>query len=628
MTLYEKNLQALRKNRPTLYDQLKAIKSNERFEVFLPEGEGYPNILDHEHNTLFYSDAKGSIESTLKELQKYREYSFLYFFGIADGKTVQTLLQNEKIRQLVVIEPNIELIYVALNLWDFSKDLQSNRLLILPLQEVTLSTVVELLHSSNAKYYVRTFELILVTAYYETLCFDQYKEMYDLFLKAIDYVTKAHGNDINDSFRGVKQHIETMEYMVEHLQYQALLKQKSIDTAVIVSTGPSLDKQLALLKEYQDKVVILSVDASFPILVEQGIKPDFVVSMERDEPTAKFFERVDAKEHKDVMFLCASLQHKAVFDAIKGEQLFVVMRPFAYNIYFGLNEYGYLCKGLSAANMAHEFASAFGFKQTIFIGQDLAFGEGLKTHANNHTFEQDPELQAEIEGGRIIETEAYGGKGTVKTNVYWNIFRNFIEHHIEETTPTMISYNATEGGARIEGAVEIPFKEALEKFATVKKPKLHVEPASHDEIELLKKEVATKLHTIQVESKALQESINQSFLIIADACKVFENKSIDEAITLLDMGETIKLIDEISKIRKEIESSEIYNKFLSSIIQPLLHSMELEMAEIKVRYVDNARDNQIKAMQWILAHRYWLFSFSGVIENVLHVIDEYQKSKP
>ena len=625
MTLYDKNVQALEKNRPTLYDKLKTIDTNEQFEVFLPKGESYPNILDHDKEILFYIDAKHDIEATLKDFQKYREYPFLYIFGMADGKALYETLKNEKIRQLVVIEPHIELIYVALNLWDFSQDLKNNRLLILPFEEVTLATVVELLHSSNAKYYVRTFELIMLTRYYESYYFEQYKAMYNLFLKGIDYVTKAHGNDINDSFRGVKQHIETMEYMVEHLPYQELLKLQSIDTAVIVSTGPSLDKQLPLLKAYQDRVVILSVDASFPILVEYGIKPDFVLSMERDEPTAKFFERVDAKDHKDVMFLCASLQHKAVFDAIKGEQLFVVMRPFAYNIYFGLNAYGYLCKGLSAANMAHEFASAFGFKQTIFIGQDLAFGEGLKTHANNHTFEQDPELQAEIEGGRIIETEAYGGKGTVKTNVYWNIFRNFIEHHIEETTPSMMSYNATEGGARIEGAVEITFKEALEKFATVKKPKLHVDAVSDDEIRELKLQVATKLQTIQVESKALQESINRSFLMIADACKVLENRSIDEAVTLLSMGETIKLIDEISKIRKEIETSEIYNTFLISIIQPLLHSMELEIAEIKVRYVDNARDNQIKAIQWILAHRYWLFSFSGVIENVLHVIEEHQK---
>lgn len=58
---------------------------------------------------------------------------------------------------------------------------------------------------------------------------------------------------------------------------------------MIVSTGPSLYKQLPLLKEHADKITIFSVDASFPILVKHGIKPDVVVTLERVEPTADFF---------------------------------------------------------------------------------------------------------------------------------------------------------------------------------------------------------------------------------------------------------------------------------------------------------------------------------------------------
>ena len=132
----------------------------------------------------------------------------------------------------------------------------------------------------------------------------------------INYIAKASGNDINDAFRGVRQHFENIDLMLHSIKYKDLLKQKTIKTAVIVSTGPSLDKQLLLLKEHQEKVCILSVDASFPVLVKHGIKPDFVFSMERDEPTAIFFKKVSEKQQKDVIFVCASLQHKSVFNAI------------------------------------------------------------------------------------------------------------------------------------------------------------------------------------------------------------------------------------------------------------------------------------------------------------------------
>jgi len=170
-----------------------------------------------------------------------------------NGQAIKKLLNNKKLTQLVLFEPEIELIYIAFNLIDFSKDLQRNRLLILSLKEVDYSMLVELLHVSNAKYYIRTFELIINSDYSETFYMDEYKKLFGLWIKVLDYVAQANGNDINDTFRGVKQHLENVDLMLDNPQYQKLLKKKSVKTAVIVSTGPSLDKQLSLLKKYQDE---------------------------------------------------------------------------------------------------------------------------------------------------------------------------------------------------------------------------------------------------------------------------------------------------------------------------------------------------------------------------------------
>jgi hypothetical protein len=625
MSIYEKNLKAIKKNRPQLHKKLSDIETNERFEVFLPEGSQYPNILDTKNNVLFYEDAKSFIESKDEEYEKYREYIFLYFYGIADGSNVKKLLDNKNLKQLTVVEPNIELIYVAFNLFDFSQDLKENRLLVLEEEEADYSLLIHLFHSSNAKYYLKTFNLIIQNEFYETYHMESYKEMLSLFVRVIDYVASANGNDINDTFRGVKQHIHNLDTMVSHIKYQDLIKKDSIKTAVVVSTGPSLDQNLPLLKEYQDKVIILSVDASFPILTKHGIKPDFVFTMERDEPTAKFFNEVSKEDQQDTIIVAASLQHKVLIESLKSNKISIVMRPFAYNIFFDLNDYGYVCKGMSSANMAHEFAGAFGIENMTFIGQDLAFGEGLQTHANDHIIDKDPELEAEIKKGNILEVEAYGGEGVVQTNIYWNMFRNFIEHHIQETSHTMTSYNSTQGGARIQGSQEIPFKEFLEKFAIVTKDKIDIDNPAKEDIDIAKKQIKEKLSVIKEDSISLQEDINKSFLILAKQCEVLENKSVDEVVDVLNTDQTIFLLSEISRIRKVIEESKIYQEFLSSVIQPLMYSMEVEIAEIKVRYVDNPKDNQIKALQWILAHRYWLFSFSGVIENVIHIIDEYEK---
>ena len=620
--IYEKNLAALQRNRPELYKQLQEIDTNEKFEVYLPEGTKYANIADTQHNLLFYEDADTVIEAQKKEFERYREYPFLYLFGIANGGIVEYLLQNKKLRQLVVIEPEIELVYIALNLIDFSQYLATNRLVILMQKEMTKLTTIALIHNSNAKYYIKVFKLLSTSNYYETYFEKEYVETYQQFIDTLRYVAEANGNDINDTFRGVKQHFANLHRMLERYKFQDLLKCKNSELAVIVATGPSLTKQLPLLKEYQDKVTIISVDASLPILIKNGIKPDVVTTMERDEPTANFFRAVEPEDQKEIVFLCASLQHKAVFDAIKQDSMVIAMRPFAYNSYFELDDYGYICKGMSSANMAHELAFMMGFKQCVFIGQDLAFGDDLKTHADDHVItEMDPEIQAQIDSGQIFEIEAYGGKGTVKTNRYWNIFKDFIEQLVEESSSIMTHYNATEGGARIKGTIEKPFVEVLEEFAS-KKEKIELEDVSKEEQIRLKKQTKTKLQEIVDNSLALQEDVNKAFLHLAKSVERLENKTLEESLEEFGIGETMELLSLISEIRGKIEQNEFYIEFLSSVIQPLMYHMELELAEVKVRYVDNPHDNQKKALQWIVAHRYWLFSFSGVLDNVVHIATE------
>ncbi len=622
--IYEKNLEALKRNRPVLHRKLKEIETNERYEVYLPEDKKYANIADTRNNVLFYEDADKVVQEQKKEFEKYREYPFLYLYGIANGALVDALLQNKKLTQLVVVEPELELVYIALNLVDFSEDLEENRLLILLQEEVTKSNIVALMHSSNAKYYIKVFRLLLVSSYYEQYYEETYHSAYKQFIDTLRYVAEANGNDINDTFRGVKQHFANLHRMLEHYKFQDLLKCKNSDLAVIVSTGPSLTKQLPLLKEYQDKVTIISVDASFPILIKNGIQPDVVTSMERDEPTANFFRSVEPKDQDGIVFLCASLQHKAVFEAIASGSLVVAMRPFAYNSYFELDDYGYICKGMSSANMAHELAFMMGFKQCVFIGQDLAFGDDLKTHADEHVItEMDPEIKAQIDSGQIFDIEAYGGQGTVKTNHYWNIFKDFIEHLVEDSASVMTHYNSTEGGARIKGTIEKPFVEVLEQFALDgEKETIELVQVPQEKQERLKSQTKMKLQTIIDNSLTLQEEVNRAFLQIADSIKRLENKTLEESLDLFSIGETMELLNTISDIRKKIEKSDFYNDFLASVIQPLLYHMELELAEIKVRYVDNPQENQKKALQWIVAHRYWLFSFSGVLDNVVHIAKE------
>ncbi|MEE6616748.1 6-hydroxymethylpterin diphosphokinase MptE-like protein, partial [Campylobacter coli] len=81
-----------------------------------------------------------------------------------------------------------------------------------------------------------------------------------------------------DALQGIEQFVYNLPQMITHPSYKELLsKRKGIsDTAIIVSTGPSLTKQLPLLKKYASKATIFCADSSYPILAKHGIKPDYV----------------------------------------------------------------------------------------------------------------------------------------------------------------------------------------------------------------------------------------------------------------------------------------------------------------------------------------------------------------
>ncbi|MCR6592017.1 6-hydroxymethylpterin diphosphokinase MptE-like protein, partial [Campylobacter insulaenigrae] len=86
------------------------------------------------------------------------------------------------------------------------------------------------------------------------------------------------GNSPIDALQGIEQFVYNIPSMVSNPSYKELLnKRKNLsDTAIIVSTGPSLIKQLPLLKQYSNKATIFCADSAYPILAKYNIKPDYV----------------------------------------------------------------------------------------------------------------------------------------------------------------------------------------------------------------------------------------------------------------------------------------------------------------------------------------------------------------
>ncbi|ECL0946981.1 DUF115 domain-containing protein, partial [Campylobacter jejuni] len=223
--------------------------------------------------------------------------------------------------------------------------------------------------------------------------------------------------------------------MITHPSYKELLsKRKGIsDTAIIVSTGPSLTKQLPLLKKYANKATIFCADSSYPILAKHGIKPDYVCMLERTEITAEFFNHDFGEFDKDIIFICAGVVHPKAIEYLKDRNLVITQKVLAFPYYINLKDFSYAAVGFSVAHTLSYLATYLSHKNIIFIGQDLAYAENGNSHPDDYQNSANYESQMY----EHILTTAYGGNGKVETHSIWLLFKNWFENEMIPNTRKM-----------------------------------------------------------------------------------------------------------------------------------------------------------------------------------------------
>ncbi|EOH5635062.1 motility associated factor glycosyltransferase family protein, partial [Campylobacter jejuni] len=197
----------------------------------------------------------------------------------------------------------------------------------------------------------RIYFLELMSHYYERF-HEDVLELNKKLAENFKNIILRNGNDPKDALQGIEQFVYNLPQMITHPSYKELLsKRKNLsDTAIIVSTGPSLTKQLPLLKKYASKATIFCADSSYPILAKHGIKPDYVCMLERTELTAEFFNHDFGEFDKDIVFICAGVVHPKAIEYLKGRNLVITQKVLAFPYYINLKDFSYAAVGLSVAH--------------------------------------------------------------------------------------------------------------------------------------------------------------------------------------------------------------------------------------------------------------------------------------
>ncbi|EOI5526184.1 motility associated factor glycosyltransferase family protein, partial [Campylobacter jejuni] len=599
------------------------IKSS-KFELILGKDNLDINLKDTSDNTFLYENVIDELNSMLNTYNdKYLLYPVLYFYGFGSGILFKALLQNKNHQHIVVFEKDIEIIWIMFHILDFSNELQSARLMILQTSSLDIEFFSNFCSSKPFFQFSRIYFLELMSHYYERFHEDILglnKKLAENFKNSI----VSHGNDPLDALQGIEQFVYNLPSMITHPSYKELLsKRKGIsDTAIIVSTGPSLTKQLPLLKKYASKATIFCADSSYPILAKHGIKPDYVCMLERTEITAEFFNNDFGEFDKDIVFVCAGVVHPKAIEYLKGRnrKYLIIPRYLYFPIYIKLKYFDFLYNTPSVAHMACYLSLHLNHKNIIFIGQDLAYAENGNSHPDDYQNSANYESQMY----EHILTEAYGGKKEIKTHEVWIFFKQILEAMIIKYHIT--TYNCTEGGARIEGTIEKPFLWACENLLhkNLNKPFEKLEPLS------LNKQNEFLLKAYYKVCKSIKHCRDFNKILSND----FENiQSI--YLSLNEKEEYLNLaIEKIDKFKNKLEDIKQMQD-LYEILSPLLIQFELNLARIYVLNPKTKEDAFNKSILWIKEHLEFMELVYGhikaqenaLIKNILPLEEKLKERK-
>ncbi|ECY9744968.1 motility associated factor glycosyltransferase family protein, partial [Campylobacter coli] len=560
------------------------------------------NIYDKTHNVFMYENLEEELNFFYQSiLEKTPRYPFVCIYGIGNALLIKNLAKHYK--HLFVFESEIELFILALSTIDLSEELKVYKVVLFDCVAKDLEIQIAMIFDQQSILeYLSLYEMFISSHYYLKYYETSILSLNELCIKSASVAIRNVDITCFLPLLTHGQFLQNIPSMLESIPFQRILSQRKnkFDNAIVVSAGPSLAKQLPLLKACQDKAVIFCADGALSMLEKEGIVPDYVTNLDFTDLAMKFFQN---KENKTSLNILSCATHPNVAHSLKAENCMIVLRNKALYQRFNFNDFGYIDTGTHVSHFSYTLALALGFKNIIMIGQDLAFDEEGNSHSKGFDFGEKFSGEENIDKLKI---PAYAGKGEVLTHTTWNDYRIKLEYLFACNDQKAKFYNATEGGARINFTEELSFKECCEKLLTKEKPKFEL-PKS------LTKNRSDKL-LVKFKEKIQKDQENaKRFLDDALALKqILENILSKDFILPLEFLE--KVYQNIENFNHSLDEDEFIQ---DGILKAVMYERGLKISLV---YKENIVDNASFITAYIKAYHEWLLYFIEKLEQRINII--------
>lgn len=465
MSIYEDNIKILKQRHEDLYEQI--VNDDAQFS-----GEQDVDVLIGDalngEKFLVYQNEKGitalnSMYSPEHEAERYvaqfepiREGSAFLCYGFGNGGVIRKILEEkEKVYLCVICEPSMLIFKRALEEFDLT-DILDHPSVRFYVGDIKIEEIERNIYNKITYDSWKRFNLCILSKYKE-LFEDTCVEIAELYDRIVINKEGELNTLIEYARAGMENEIQAMRWIMDCVSLQSLKDEMSTDVPyIVVAAGPSLEKNVEVLKKAKGKAVIVCVDTAVGFLLKHDVVPDMICCVDAQKEL-KLFENPKIKE---IPIAVSTDTNYRVLEKLEAK------RPIYISVSndFLMREFtdkgkpvGYFDGGGSVATMLFQLGVELGYKRIVLVGQDLAFTD-KKAHAGMGNYNENDlviyfSLVDGYHGDKVIT------RGDFKHYIDWYNMR------IPQLTECEV-INATEGGVKLKGTIQMPLSEVVERYCT------------------------------------------------------------------------------------------------------------------------------------------------------------------
>jgi hypothetical protein len=393
----------------------------------------------------------------------------IIMFGLGVGYQLEKLLNEHTVEKLFICEPNPDFFYASL----FTIDWQS----ILEAVEQTESRIylnigddgTNLFRDLLDQFYAIGPYILNSTYFYQSYynaslnsAISQLREQLQIVISMGEYFDHA--------YYGIAHTKEGMRRKIPVLAADPASKLSYDEKEVpifIVGNGPSLDRSIDAIKEWQGQAIVVSCGTTLQALHRHGITPDFHAEIEQNRSTFDWAVLIGDLEYlKNITLISCNGIHPDTCDLYKD--VMIAFKEGESSTVSALNVLGrenfetLLNAFPTVSNFAIDLFTTIGFTSIYMIGVDLGFVDVKHHHSKSSGYYQEngKETYDYTKSANTSLIVPGNFRPTVNTKHEFKVSRQVIEQVTSGKSKGQEFYNCSDG-AKIQGALPIRPDELL-----------------------------------------------------------------------------------------------------------------------------------------------------------------------